>query len=197
MHKETFEAGCYYHIYNRGNNKEDIFIEDKNYNFFLLRLKKYILQIADVYAYCLLKNHFHIVLRVKSPEDLPDAFKNKIHLPFSNFFNAYAKSINTTYGRSGSLFQEHLQRNKIDNEVYLKQVIVYVHLNPLKHKFSDNFKSYSHSSFLSYLSDKPTSIDRKYILELFGGKENFEFCHNESQIKYENVVDEIDKMDDF
>lgn len=196
MHKETFEAGHYYHIYNRGNNKEDIFIEDKNYNFFLFRLKKYILPIADVYAYCLLKNHFHIVLKIKSKEDLPEAFQNKIHLPFSNFFNAYAKSINTSYGRSGSLFQEHLQRNRIDNEDYLKQVIMYVHLNPVKHKFTNDFKTYPFSSYKTFLSEKPTSVDRAYILELFGGKENFEFCHNESQIKYENVVEEIDKMDE-
>ena len=196
MHKETFEAGHYYHIYNRGNNKEDIFIEERNYNFFLFRLKKYILPIADVYAYCLLKNHFHIVLRIKSEEDLPDKFKNKIHLPFSNFFNAYAKSINTAYGRTGSLFQEHLQKNKIDDEDYLKQVILYVHLNPVKHKFTNDFKTYLFSSYKIFLSDKPTSVDRAYILELFEGKENFEFCHNESQIKYENVVAEIDRMDE-
>jgi putative transposase len=56
--KDNFEAGQYYHIYNRGNNKENIFIEEKNYNYFLEKIKKYILPIADVYAYCLLKNHF-------------------------------------------------------------------------------------------------------------------------------------------
>jgi len=197
MHKETFEAGHYYHIYNRGNNKEDIFMENKNYNFFLFRLKKYILPIADVYAYCLLKNHFHIVLRIKSEGDLPGTFKNKIHLPFSNFFTAYAKSINTAYGRTGSLFQEHLQRSKIEKDEYLKQVILYVHLNPVKHKFTNDFKTYIFSSYKTFLSDKPTSIDREYILELFEGKENFEFCHSESSIKYENVVEEIDKMDDY
>ena len=100
MHKETFEADCYYHIYNRGNNKEDIFIEDRNYNFFLFRLKKYILPIADVYAYCSLKNHFHIVLKIKPKEDLPDTFKNKIHLPFLIFLMLMQKvSTPVTGGR--------------------------------------------------------------------------------------------------
>lgn len=158
-------------------------------------MKQYILPIADIYSYCLLKNHFHIVLKIKSREEIPEKFKNKIHLPFSNFFNAYAKSINTTYGRVGSLFQEHFQRNKIDNEEYLKQVIIYVHLNPVKHKFSSDFSTYAHSSFRAYLSNNLSDIKRNYIVELFGGIENFVFCHNESQIRYENVVNEIDKID--
>jgi predicted transcriptional regulator len=58
MEKDIFESGQYYHIYNRGNNKENIFIEEKNYNYFLEKMKKYLLPITDVYAYCLLQNHF-------------------------------------------------------------------------------------------------------------------------------------------
>lgn len=50
MQKETLEADQFYHIYNRGNNREDIFIEERNYNFFLIRLKQYILPIADIYS---------------------------------------------------------------------------------------------------------------------------------------------------
>lgn len=196
MDKDIFESGQYYHIYNRGNNKENIFIEEKNYGYFLEKMKKYLLPIADVYAYCLLKNHFHIVLRIKDNEDLPEKFKKKIHLPFSNLFNSYAKSINTSYGRIGSLFQEHLQRNRIENEEYLKQLIVYVHLNPIKHKFTKSFETYLHSSYRSFVSDKETSIDRSFILELFGGIENFKFYHDERRLVYEGIIDTIDKMDD-
>jgi len=196
MEKDIFEAGQYYHIYNRGNNKENIFIEQKNYNYFLEKMKKYLLPIADVYAYCLLQNHFHIVLRIKDKEELLEKFEEKIHLPFSNFFNSYAKSINTAYNRTGSLFQEHLQRNRIENEEYLKQLIVYVHLNPVKHKFTKSFDTYLHSSCRSYLSNKETSIDRAYILGLFGGLENFKFYHDERRLVYEGVIDAIDKMDD-
>jgi putative transposase len=195
MEKDIFESGHYYHIYNRGNNKENIFIEEKNYNYFLEKLKKYLLPIADVYAYCLLKNHFHIILRIKNKEEMPEKLKEKIHLPFSNFFNSYAKSINTSYNRTSSLFQEHLQRNQIENEEYLRQLIVYVHLNPTKHKFAKSFETYLHSSYRSYLSNKETSIDRDFILELFGGLENFKFYHDERRLVYEGVIDAIDKMD--
>ncbi|OUL64247.1 transposase [Flavobacterium sp. AJR] len=196
MKKDIFEAGQYYHIYNRGNNKEDIFIEEKNYNYFLEKVKKYILPIADIYAYCLLKNHFHIVLRIKDESNLSEKSKEKIHLPFSNLFNAYSKSINKAYNRTGSLFQEHLQRNRIEDEVYLKQLIIYVHLNPLKHKFTEYFDSYLHSSYRSYLSEKLTSIDRESILELFDGLDNFKICHNERRIVYEGVINDVNLSDE-
>jgi REP element-mobilizing transposase RayT len=196
LKKDIFEEGQCYHIYNRGNNKENIFIEEKNYNYFLEKLKQYIVPIADIYAYCLLKNHFHIVLRIKDREDIPEKFKEKIHLPFSNLFNAYSKSINKAYNRTGSLFQEHLQRNRIENENYLKQLIMYVHLNPIKHKFSDHFQTYLHSSYRSYLSDKQSNIDRKFILELFDDLENFKFCHDERRIVYEGILNDISLNDD-
>jgi len=193
MKSETFEAGYYYHIYNRGNNNENIFIEEKNYSYFLQLLKKYILPIADIYCYCLLKNHFHIVLKIK--DNLPENFEGKIYLPFSNFFNSYTKSINKSYQRNGSLFQEHLKRIKISDESYLKQLIIYVHLNPVKHGFSEDFQSYMNSSFPAYISNNKTDLERDFILELFGGKENFIFSHIERQIKYEGIIEEIDKMD--
>ncbi|WP_369013557.1 transposase [Flavobacterium anhuiense] len=195
MEKDVFEAGQYYHVYNRGNNGEDIFIEERNYNYFLEKFKKYILPIADVYAYCLLKNHFHIVLRIKDKINLPEKFKEKIHLPFSNLFNSYSKSINKAYDRTGSLFQEHLQRNRIENEKYLRQLILYVHLNPVKHKFSKDFQSYRHSSYRSYLSDKQSSIDREFILELFNDLENFIFCHDERKLIYEGVLNDVNLLD--
>ncbi|WP_268848700.1 transposase [Flavobacterium aestivum] len=195
MEKDIFESGQYYHIYNRGNNKENVFVEERNYRFFLEKMKKYLLPIADVYAYCLLKNHFHIVLRIKDKMELSDNLKEKVHLPFSNFFNSYAKSINKAYNRTGSLFQEHLQRNRIENEEYLKQLIVYVHLNPVKHNFTKSFDTYLHSSYRSFMSDKETSIDRDFILELFGGLENFKFYHDEKRLVYEGVIDIIDKID--
>jgi hypothetical protein len=82
-------------------------------------MKKY-LPIAD-YAYCVfLKNHFTLsVLRIKDKEELKT--KEKIHVPFSNFL--IYKSINTAYIRTGSLFQEHLQRNRMKNEAYLKHSV--------------------------------------------------------------------------
>lgn len=195
MEIEPLEFGGFYHFYNKGNNNENIFMEDKNYAFFLNKVAKYLIPIADIYAYCLLKNHFHILLKIKDKEEFVSGSTSKIHLPFSNLFNSYAKSINNYYNRSGSLFQEHLKRNKVENEEYLKQLILYIHLNPVKHGFVDDFRKYKHSSYAAFLSDKPTNLKREYILDLFGGRDNFEFCHHEKQIRYEGLIGEIDEMD--
>ena len=107
-------SGYYYHIYNRGNNGANLFIEARNYNYFLKLYIKHIYPIADTYAYCLMGNHFHLLVKMKpASTDLP-GFKNLEGLDysqaFSNLFNAYTKSINRAYNRTGSLFQKNFKR---------------------------------------------------------------------------------------
>ena len=90
MKQEPFEAGTYYHIFNRGNNKENIFKEEGNYTYFLQLTKKYLKETCNIYAYCLLPNHFHLLLKIKENEQLPIDFQNgkkKLHQAFSNLFN--------------------------------------------------------------------------------------------------------------
>ena len=59
------QPGRYYHIYNRGNNRENLFLEERNYRHFLKLYARYVAPVADTYAYCLLKNHFHLLVRIK------------------------------------------------------------------------------------------------------------------------------------
>jgi len=109
--------GTFYHIYNRGNNHENIFIQERNYTYFLELWWKHVSPIADTCAYCLLRNHFHIVVYTKNREDLTtnltgledlSGFNKKIKQPsqyFSNFFNAYARGVNIAVQRTGALFE--------------------------------------------------------------------------------------------
>ncbi|WP_244140763.1 hypothetical protein [Kaistella flava (ex Peng et al. 2021)] len=70
MQIEKIEFGRFYHIFNRGNNSQDIFFEEENYSYFLKLLAKYIIPTAEIYCYCLLRNHFHLLIRIKDVEDL-------------------------------------------------------------------------------------------------------------------------------
>ncbi|MDT0646717.1 transposase [Zunongwangia sp. F260] len=172
MKYEPLIADRYYHIYNRGNNGEDIFKEEKNYNYFLLLLKKHLLPTASIFCYCLLKNHFHLLIKTK------DINNNlSISQGLSNLFNAYAKAINKASNRNGSLFKDRFQRKKIESEDYLITLILYIHLNPEHHNFTDDFSTYKHSSFQSIISEKPTLLQRKEVLNLFHDKENFKDVH--------------------
>ncbi|HLV24036.1 MAG TPA: hypothetical protein VKY36_04590, partial [Moheibacter sp.] len=70
--KEKLEKGSFYHIFNRGNNKEDLFPDENGYAHFLKLISKHIIPIADVYAYCLLKNHFHLLIQIKEDIELKE-----------------------------------------------------------------------------------------------------------------------------
>lgn len=164
------EHECFYHIYNRGNNGEDIFLEHGNYLYFLKLTTKYILPVADVYSYCLLKNHFHLLIRIK--EQPKNAEQN-----FSNLFNSYAKAFNKKYGRTGKLFEERFKRKKIDQDSYLTEMVYYIHANPQKHKLIDDFRNYQYSSYISLTSKKNTGLKREDVLEWFGGTEMFQEYH--------------------
>jgi putative transposase len=69
-HPTPMRCGAFYHVYNRGINGEDLFKEARNYPYFLKLYAKYIPPVAETYAYCLLKNHFHLLIRVRSKEDI-------------------------------------------------------------------------------------------------------------------------------
>ena len=96
---------------------------------------------------------------------------------FSNFFNAYAKAINKAYHRSGSLFKRKFSRIKIENEDYLKRLVLYIHTNAQHHGIIDNFENYPHSSFHAYIAETETAISKSYILKLFEDIENFMAAH--------------------
>jgi REP element-mobilizing transposase RayT len=170
MKLEVLEKDSFYHIYNRGINGCLIFENDENKAFFLKQLSKYLFGKISIFGYCLMDNHFHLVIRLNDEEQI-------VTQAFSNFFNSYVKAFNKEIDRTGSLFEKHFKRIKLIDEEYLKQLIVYVHLNP-KHHLDLKFETYKFSSYPSFLSQKDTKLEREEVLNLFGGIENFIFCHN-------------------
>jgi len=131
--------GTFFHIYNRGNNRENIFHEERNYEYFLKLYANHIIPIADTFSYCLLKNHFHFLVRIK--EDLPELQSpTDLSQPFSNFFNAYARAFNRAYGRAGVLFQRPFGRIPVTADSHLIRLVAYIHQNPQKHGFVLDFR---------------------------------------------------------
>ena len=184
------EHGQYYHIYNRGNNRETIFVEDRNYRYFLKLYAKHTEPVADTYAYCLLRNHFHFLVRIKTVEEQQKTLRVsetprisstlRPSQQFSNLFNAYAKAINKTYGRTGSLFQNPFGRVAVISDAHFVDLIAYIHQNPQKHGFVEDFRAWLYSSYHACLSRKPTRLMREEVLDWFDGSTAFQAFHRQA-----------------
>lgn len=180
--KTPIEPGFVYHIYNRGNNFQNTFFEPEDYLLFLGGAKKYLTEYCSFYAFFILPNHYHFLIHIN--ENLEN---NIFSRKFSNAILSYTNKINFRKNRNGSLFLSYFRRKRVDSEDYLKRVIFYIHYNPEKHKYIDNFKNYRYSSFNSFLSNKKTSISRNEVFDIYGGKEAFleyhSYMHDESKIR--------------
>ncbi len=194
----------FYHILNRGNDKTKIFFKKENYDYFLKKYDAYLSDYLTTYAYCLLGNHFHLLVKLnttaqilkKSKElddipkrlskllklgksDLPEIAGLIISNQFRKFFMSYAKAINKQENRTGSLFQKNFERLIIDNLKYLNNLVQYIHLNPVHHNFTDDYKDYPYSSYERIMIPKATKLPKQEILENFYGKANYIKFHSE------------------
>jgi putative transposase len=211
------EHGKYYHIYNRGNNREDLFRSKENYNHFLNLYEKYIFPIAGTYTWVLMKNHFHLLVRIREEEEIgvylplnSDGSDDSVRFQttgnnltesvehnltesagpvrvikpnptkhFSHLFNAYAKYYNKIYNRTGALFERPFKRLEVTSDKYFRQLVVYIHTNPVHHKFCEDYTDYPWSSYDAIISTKPTKLNREQILEWFNDRENLIAVHQQ------------------
>ena len=177
---EPLQQGQYYHIYNRGINGEPLFREERNYHHFLELWAKYIEPVAETYAYCLLNNHFHFLVRIKETETGPISEIGpvlNVSRQFNSLFIAYAKAFNKAYDRTGSLFESPFKRRLVDSDRYFAALIAYIHRNPQKHGFVDDCRDWPYSSYHAVLSSQATRIQRAAVLEWFGGAAGFREAH--------------------
>jgi putative transposase len=121
---DRIEADKYYHIFSQANGMIDIFKESRNYPFFIDKMENHLSPVCDMLAFCLMKDHFHLVIKTKELEE------SEISEALAALWTDYENSYNKAYNRSGSLFQAPFKRKLIASETYLKNVILYVHSNP-------------------------------------------------------------------
>lgn len=193
------EPGNYYHIFNRGINSCELFFNPRNYIYFLKLYTKHIHPIVDTYAWVLMPNHFHFLIRLKdelkdggkemiipdrSNEEFarnPVRYDKKPHQYFSNMYNGYTKSINKQEGRHGGLFERPFKRKRINSQEYLVQLLLYIHNNPVHHGITKTAEGYAWRSYNSYLDNKPKKANKAEAISWFDDLENFKFMHQKNQ----------------
>ncbi len=180
-----FEKDDIYHIYNMGNNSQPIFFSEENYRFFLRKIENEIKPVCDIIAYCLMPNHYHLM--VKANEGSVKNFDNSnlqlLSRKIGTLQSSYTQAINKQYGTSGSVFRQKAKAKSLSQVFlgaeryfdYALSCFVYIHQNPLKAGLVKRIKDWEFSSFQEYSSANELSICNKPLaLEVLGiEKEKF------------------------
>ncbi|MFQ5446605.1 MAG: transposase [Saprospiraceae bacterium] len=180
--------GKTYHLFNHAVGNELLFRENKNYLYFLEKLKKYAPPVCKIYAYILMPNHFHLAASIRKREELLPLYKGNgeptdeelaafVIQQFSNMFNSYAKSHNKIYERRGALFIDYLRRKEVCHKAHLKNLISYVNCNGVHHRFCETPQDWFFTSYHTILTQSTTLLERDDVLRLFSGLENFIKTH--------------------
>lgn len=165
-----------YHIFNRGNNRENLFKEERNYEYFLRLYLHHVAPFVETYAYCLLRNHFHLLVKILDPKFFTRISPSR---HFAVFFNAYAKAINIAYDRSGSLFQNPFGRVAVTTDAQFLTTVRYIHRNPQNHGLTTDFQNWPYSSYQALLSEDPTFLAGETVISRFGSRTEMVRFHTE------------------
>ncbi len=181
-----------YHIFSRAIGNEVLFREEKNYQFFLQKYHQHTSPIADTFAWCLLPNHFHFLINIRSEESIKEQFgliksgkefnfniiSDFLMERFSNWLNSYAKAFNKVYHRKGSLFIDYMRRVEVTSNSQLLSTVFYIHKNPVHHGLVKNIEEWQWSSYNEYAI--PNSLENtSEVLNLFDGVEGFLQYHRQ------------------
>lgn len=199
-------TGEIYHIFNRGNEKRDIFIQPRDYkrcqrtiyyyqfqgpkpkfsNFGLFNLQSFNPSLQDklvnIHCYCLMPNHFHFLM-----QQLKD---NGISIFLSQFSNSYTKYFNTKYTRVGSLFQGTFKSVLVESDEQFIHLSRYIHINPVVSTLVKSLDRYPWSSYEEYMDGKENICSTEEIMNFFQSKEKYK-SFLEDQIEYGETLELI------
>ena len=158
----TWQKGMYYHIYNRGVSKSTLFREPTNYLFVIEKLQRYSIEnLVGVIAYCLMPNHYHLLLR-------QDGEQPAGNVPQS-MFNSYSKAYNLKYAHSGTLFEGRFRAKPIRSTSHLLHLCRYIHGNPVKDGLVADPADWPWSNYLEFIGErKGTLVDLEFVKAQFG-----------------------------
>jgi putative transposase len=161
----TFRAGEYYHVYNRGHNRQVIFRDRRDFSFFIRKLRASVCEVSDVISYCLMPNHYHLLVRLTCDDISAEMHRLSV---------AYAKALNKSTGQVGSVFQGPFQAVHVDEESYLLHLTRYIHLNPHKARLVADVVDWEFSSYPEYIGVRNGSLPQPdSILSEFGSHERY------------------------
>lgn len=211
-YQRNFLKGYFYHIYNRGANKNDVFLDQEDYETFtqilayyltfplgkplsiLNRIQNKVPNLAEetkiensimLCAYCLMPNHFHLL--IKQVKD--DLKMNNISNLMRRLIITYAMYFTKKYSHSGVLFQGKFKNILVDSDSQLVQLSKYIHRNPLEKRNAEPLQKYQYSSYPFYIEnlETPVWVNTREILDLFG--RNFKLMNYQSFVENKESIE--------
>ena len=185
-----FAKGEYYHIYNRGAGRGDIFFEKSHYEYVLRQSKKYARKFAhSIISSCLLPNHYHFLIRQDD------------EIPISKFplaiFGGYSRTLHYQYGKTGTIFEGRFKAKHVNTDDYLIQLCYYIHANPVRAGLVQRAEDWLYSDFLDWtLLRRNTKIDDTTIPAIIAGPESYQRLFN-LYLQENKLPDRLDYLEDF
>ena len=146
--KVVFHEGGYYHIFNRGANRQKIFCSDENYRYLVRTMNRIKPEGISVLAFCLMPNHYHFLVRQEAEEP--------VHVFIQGLFNVYSKAFNKMFRRTGTLFEGRFRAVEITENRHLLHLCRYIHGNPVQ------------AGLVHCAEDWPFSDYRDWVLKMQG-----------------------------
>lgn len=191
-----FKPNEVYHLYNRGNNKQPIFFNDKNYLYLLKKIRIEWKEYCEILCYCLMPNHFHFMIIPNEKGcielmigDKPSNMQN-LSKAIGKTLSSYTKAINIQNNTTGNLFQRKTKAKLIDESIglinnlkisdYLITCFYYIHNNPLKAKLVSNLTDWPFSSWQDFAGLRNGNLCNKKMLFDISGL-------NEKDCQYQNI----------
>jgi REP element-mobilizing transposase RayT len=171
---------AYYHVINRGNSKEKIYLNDRDKEKFLEYLEKAAERFSVIFhGYCLMSNHYHLL--VQTPDSNLSRAMQWINVSYATYFNRKRD-------RHGHLFQGRFKAILIDADEYLKHLSRYIHLNPVRAKMVSSPSEYQWSSYSAFIGKQkpPQFLETDWLLSTFGKNKK------QARQSYRDFVEKVD-----
>jgi REP element-mobilizing transposase RayT len=171
--QRCFVVGEFHHVYNRAVDKRTIFYTEKDYEYFLGKALFFKEKTGvKIIAYCILPNHWHFLLKEPGPVFNQTGWTSQISRFISLLSNSYTKYFNLNKDHSGRIFQGPFKSKLVQDDNYLRVLIRYINLNPIKHKIVKKIEDWPYVSHHNYIGkEKYNLIDKDYLID-------FEECKN-------------------
>lgn len=204
----SFSPGEIFHVICKSIDGKKLFLNDANRALFLRRYIDLTNGFVDTYAYTLINNHVHWLIRIKSEAEIKTllfniirptstqrnflsgecSFHELIEQQFNRFFISYSLSFNNSQAIKGHLFNRPFKRIIIENDEHFSQLVIYIHVNAQKHGIVKDFRYFKWSSYHAIISEKESRVLRTEVLEWFGGKDRFIEIHkNQQEYYYQHI----------